>query len=53
MGIEKKNSINITANKLVDEESVSKKETYEQLDLFTDYKAKEEEQAKEEEGMIN
>ncbi len=43
--------INITANKLVDEESVSKKETYEQLDLFTDYKAKEEEQAKEEEAL--
>ncbi len=43
--------INITANKLVDEESVGKKETYEQLDLFTDYKAKEEEQAKEEEAL--
>ncbi len=40
--------INITANKLVDEESASKKDTYEQLDLFTDYKAKEEENAKEE-----
>ncbi len=43
--------INITANKLVDEESASKKDTYEQLDLFTDYKAKEEENAKEEAAL--
>ncbi len=43
--------INITANKLVDEESVSRTDRYEQLDLFTDYKAREEEQAKEEEAL--
>ena len=38
--------INITANKLVDEETASKNNAYEQIDLFTDYKAKEEENAK-------
>ena len=43
--------INITANKLVDEKSASQSVTYEQLDLFTDYKAKEEENAKEEEAL--
>ena len=43
--------INITANKLVDEESASQSVTYEQLDLFTDYKAKEEENAKAEEAL--
>ena len=43
--------INITANKLVDEKSASERVTYEQLDLFTDYKAKEEENAKEEEAL--
>ena len=41
--------INITANRLVDENSVKKEEVYEQLDLFTDYEAqrkkKEEEEA--------
>lgn len=31
--------INITANRVVDEKSVSKQETFEQLDLFTDYEA--------------
>ena len=40
--------INITANRLVDENSAKKEEKYEQLDLFTDYKAKEQEQVKEE-----
>ena len=40
--------INITANKLVDESAVSKKEEFEQLDLFTDYQAREKEEAKEE-----
>lgn len=34
--------INLTANKLVEESIVKKEETYEQLDLFTDYKAREE-----------
>ena len=43
--------INITANKLVDEETASKNNAYEQIDLFTDYKAKEEENAKEEEAL--
>ena len=43
--------INITANKLVDEKSASQSVTFEQLDLFTDYKAKEEENAKEEEAL--
>ena len=43
--------INITANKLVDEETASQNNNYEQLDLFTDYKAKEEENAKEEEAL--
>lgn len=35
--------INITANRLVDENLAKKEEKYEQLDLFTDYKAKEQE----------
>ena len=43
--------INITANKLVNEKSASQSVTFEQLDLFTDYKAKEEENAKEEEAL--
>ena len=40
--------INITANRLVDENSAKKEEKYEQLDLFTDYKAKEQKRAEEE-----
>lgn len=40
--------INITANKLVDESSVRDTVEFEQLDLFTDYQAKEKEEAKEE-----
>ena len=40
--------INITANKLVDESFSKEDETYEQLDLFTDYTVKEQEQAEEE-----
>ena len=40
--------INITANRLVDENSAKKEEKYEQLDLFTDYKAKQQERAEEE-----
>ena len=43
--------INITANRLVDENSAKKEEKYEQLDLFTDYKAKEQEQVKEEAAL--
>ena len=39
--------INVTANRLVDENSAGKNVEYEQLDLFTDYKAKEQEEAKE------
>ena len=42
---------NITANSLVDENSAKKEEKYEQLDLFTDYKAKEQEQVKEEAAL--
>ena len=37
--------INITANRLVDENSAKKEDKYEQLDLFTDYKAKEQEKS--------
>ncbi len=40
--------INITANKLVDERKVSATVEFEQLDLFTDYQAREKEEAKEE-----
>ena len=40
--------INITANKLVDESTVSGKVEFEQLDLFTDYQTREKEEAKEE-----
>ena len=37
--------ITVTANKLVDENTVKGKETFEQLDFFTDYNAKEQERA--------
>ena len=40
--------INITANKLVDESAISDTVEFEQLDLFTDYQAREKEEAKEE-----
>ena len=40
-------SINITANRLVDESSVKKEEVYEQLDLFTDYEAQRKKQEEE------
>ena len=40
--------INITANKLVDESSVKETREFEQLDLFTDYAAREKKEAKEE-----
>ncbi len=43
--------INITANKLVDEDTAGRNSTYEQLDLFTDYKTKKENEAKEEEAL--
>lgn len=39
--------VNISANHVVDENSVSKDEVYEQLNLFTDYKAKEKEKEEE------
>lgn len=35
--------INISANRLVEERVVQKEETYEQLDLFTDYETKRQE----------
>ena len=37
--------INVTANRLVDESMANKKREYEQLDLFTDYSAREQEEA--------
>ena len=39
--------ITLTANRLVDEASVKDRENFEQLDLFTDYTAKEKEQVEE------
>ncbi|MDR1754108.1 MAG: DNA methylase [Eubacterium sp.] len=39
--------INITANRVIDESAVPKSTPYEQLDLFTDYEAIQERQAKE------
>ncbi len=39
--------INITANHLKDEKDLLQEDSYEQMDLFTDYKAVEEERAKE------
>ena len=39
--------ITLTANKLVDEVSVKDRESFEQIDLFTDYAAKEQKQAEE------
>ena len=39
--------ITLTANKLVDEVSVKDRESFEQMDLFTDYAAKEQKQAEE------
>ena len=43
--------ITITANKLVDENSVKQEDEYQQLDLFTDYKAQRKKQAEEEEKL--
>ncbi len=40
--------INISANRVVEESAVSKKDSFEQLDLFTDYKELEKKQAEEE-----
>ncbi|WP_124065462.1 DNA methylase [Clostridium sp. E02] len=39
--------INITANHVVNEDSVEKEKTYEQLDLFTDYESKQKEKEEE------
>ena len=39
--------INIVANRVVSEASLSKKESFEQLDLFTDYEALRQQEAKE------
>ncbi|PKM50179.1 MAG: DNA methylase [Firmicutes bacterium HGW-Firmicutes-7] len=44
--------INISANHVVDENTVAKTEAYEQLDLFTDYKAKQTED-EEEDAMLS
>lgn len=43
--------INITANRLVDENSVKKEKVYEQLDLFTDYEAQRKKQEEEEAAL--
>lgn len=43
--------ITITANKLVDEQSVKQENEYQQLDLFTDYEAQRKKQAEEEEKL--
>ena len=43
--------INISANRLIEESSWTEKTTFEQLDLFTDYQAMEEQQAKEKEAQ--
>lgn len=43
--------ITITANKLVDENSVKQEDEYQQLDLFTDYEALKKKQAEEEEKL--
>lgn len=43
--------INISANRLVEERVVQKEETYEQLDLFTDYETKRQEQVEKERIM--
>ncbi len=43
--------ITITANHVVDEKRVKKEDTYEQLDLFTDYEALEKQKAREEASL--
>ena len=43
--------VTVTANHLVDETQVVKEESYEQLDLFTDYEALEQEKKREEEKL--
>lgn len=44
--------INITANHIVDENIVAKDDSYEQLDLFTDYEAKQKEKEEEETALL-
>ena len=43
--------INITANKLAYESAINKDDDFEQLDLFTDYKAKEQEETEEKSAL--
>jgi DNA polymerase V len=43
--------ITLTANRVVDENSVEKKESFEQLDLFTDYEAVEKERTQKQESL--
>ena len=43
--------LNLTANHVVSEKSAQKKETYEQLTLFTDYEAREQQRRAEETGL--
>lgn len=44
--------INITANHVEDEKGVLKEESYEQLNLFTDYEAKQKEREEEEDALL-
>ncbi len=44
--------INITANHVVDENTVEKEKSYEQIDLFTDYEAKEKEKEEEDVTLL-
>jgi len=44
--------INITANRVVNEKTIESVKSYEQLDLFTDYEAKQEEREKEEASLL-
>lgn len=44
--------INIAANHVVDESTVAKEEAYEQLNLFTDYEAKQKEKAEEDDVLL-
>ena len=44
--------INITANHVVNEKTIERVKSYEQLDLFTDYEAKQEEREKENASLL-
>jgi DNA polymerase V len=44
--------INITANRVVDESTIQKEKSHEQMDLFTDYNAKQKEKKEEEVALL-